>query len=93
MPPQIDGPYAGRLSPADVEEIRLLAAAMFAGSSVHTNGPPSRLTVYAPDHVGVEVPISDPYADKIAFNVVKRRGHWVDPSPNERVIVTGANKT
>src|SRR4051794_37750735 len=87
MPPRITGPYASRLSAADVAEIKTLAANYCARSDIQALGPPRQLTVKRPDYVVVDVPIlaryevddtpADPQLLSDTFNVQKRRGHWV----------------
>lgn len=87
-PPQIVGPYASRLSPADAEEIRVLAVKSCADSSIHAARGPIKFSVYRPTYVGVEVPLADPRGDTLSFTVEKRHGHWVESGGVvERVIV------
>jgi hypothetical protein len=74
---QVVGPYAARLSAADIEQIRVLAAADLTRLHQHPTGPPRRLDVVRPDYVRVDMPIRDPYADTCSFDVMKRHGHWI----------------
>ena len=75
--PQIIGPYASRLSAADVEEIKVLAANYLARSHTRAADRPWRLTVVGPDYVRVDAPIVGRYADTASFDVMRRHGQWV----------------
>jgi len=94
--PQIVGPYASRLSAADIEEIKTLAVHHLARSHTRAADRPWRLTVVRPDYVRVDAPIVDPYADTSSFDVMRLHGRWVFDghgggvrglAPGENVIV------
>ena len=72
---QVVGPYASRLSAADIEQIRALAAADLARLHQHPIGPPERLEAVRPDYVHVAVPVRN--LDTIEFDVMKRHGRWI----------------
>ena len=76
-PPQISGPYAARLSPTDIDQIKALATNYAAGPHTRVADRPWRLTVVRPDYVRVDAPIVDPYASTSSFDVMRRHGHWV----------------
>jgi len=76
-PPQVTGPYASRLSAADIEEIKTLALTHLARSHTRAADRPWRLTVVRPDLVRVDAPIVDRYADTSSFDVIRSHGRWV----------------
>jgi hypothetical protein len=85
---QVVGRGAARLSAADVEQIRVLAATELARTHQHPAGPPRILNALRPDYVHVAVPIRDRYSDTAEFDMVKRSGHWiVSLARGETVIV------
>ena len=94
--PQIVGRYSSRLSPADVEEIKIVSANHLARLHIRATGPPSTLQAVRPDYVHVDAPILDRYAGTASFDVMKRRGHWIidghgggvgGRAPGENVVV------
>jgi hypothetical protein len=74
---QIVGPYASRLSVADVDEIKTLTANDLARLHMRATGPPRKLTVVRPDYVRVDAAIIHGYSDTCSFDVMKRHGHWI----------------
>jgi hypothetical protein len=91
---QITGPYASRLSPADVEEIKTVSAKDLARLHMRATGPPSTLQTVRPDYVRVQAPIAGGYACN--FDVMKRHGRWIVDghgggvhglAPGENVVV------
>ena len=94
--PQVVGPYASRLSAADIEQIKTLTAADLARLHIRATGPPRKLDAIRPDYVHVDAPILDRYADTWSFDVMKCHGRWlVDGhgggvhglAPGENVVV------
>ncbi len=91
---QITGPYASRLSPADVEEISTVSANDLARLHMRATGPPSTLQAVRPDYVHVQAPIVGDRACN--FDVMKCHGHWIVDghgggvhglAPGENVVV------
>jgi hypothetical protein len=74
---QVVGPYATRLSAADVEEIKLLTATDLARLHIRATGPPRKLTVVRPDYVRIDAAIIHGYSDTCSFDVMKRHGRWI----------------
>jgi hypothetical protein len=94
--PQILGRYASRLSSADIEEIKVVAANHLARLHMHATGPPRKLEAVRRDYVHVDAPILDRYADTASFDVMKRHGRWIIDghgggvrglAPGENVVV------
>jgi hypothetical protein len=77
--PQIVGPYASRLSEADIEQIKLIVR----NDRGITDHRISKLDVLRPDKVrvetgGVRTDEIGPESHYVRFFVVKRNGKWVD---------------
>jgi hypothetical protein len=68
--PEVAGPYAARISAADLEEIRL------AGSAEFHTGHLIKVKVINPDCTWVTASSKCPY-DAYTFFVMRRHGHWI----------------
>jgi hypothetical protein len=69
--PEVGGPYAARISAADLEEIRV------AGSAEFHTGHLIKVKVIRPDCTWVTASSKCPYDFGHTFFVVRRHGHWI----------------
>ena len=93
---QIVGPFASRLSGADVEEITSVGANNLARLHIRVTGPPEKLQVVRPDYVHVDMPVLARDPGTCSFDVMKRHGRWIVDghgggvgglAPGENVVV------
>jgi hypothetical protein len=95
---QIVGPYASRLSAADVHEITSVGANNLARLHIRVTGPPEKLQVLRPDYVQVDMPVITRDPGTCSFDMMKRQGHWIvdghgggggvgGQAPGENVVV------